>query len=757
MATVYLARDLKHDRQVAVKVLRPELAAVLGTERFLREIQIAARLSHPHILPLHDSGEAAGFLYYVMPFVDGESLRDRLQRGPLPVDEAIRLTGEVAGALGYAHAQGIVHRDIKPENIMLQAGHAVVTDFGIARAVSVAGGVTRDGLTGTGVSVGTPLYMSPEQIVGDPVDGRSDVYSLGCVLYEMMTGTPPFSGATSLAVLAAHSSDPIPSLRQRRGEVPEALEHTITKALAKQPDQRFASAAALAESLAGGRVLAASRVKQPMVWAFVGAAVLLVAAGYGLLHRHPVASDQSVVVLPLIVESGTQEDTIHADGMTEALIGALSQVPGLRVPGRMTSFVYQDSKLDPTAIGRQLRVATLLEGSFQRYDSLLQVNVRLLSAEDGRVLWNGRFRRAQRDIFAFQDEISDSVVRALQVRLANGTRPLARRTTDNPEAYDLYLKGRWFWNQRAGGPAPLRRAIGFFEQAIALDSNYARAWAGLADVYSLLPAFGDMPPADAFLKAKQAVQRALSLDSTLAEAYTSLGIINVHHDWDWPGAARAFDRALALDSTEPRTHLFHAWYYDAQGRLVDGLAEVRTAQRLNPLSPIVNTRLGTSLYYLRRYAEANSALRQAIELDSTNDIARAELARTLAVQGRFAEALAVLPHNLDLQAGYLGGGMSGYVTGRAGRTEQARAFQRQLEQRARERYITPEAFALVAMGLGDTTRALDWLEQGFREHSFYMQFLAADPIFVPLHRSPRYLQIVRDIGIVPPADTVPPR
>ncbi|HTR19236.1 MAG TPA: serine/threonine-protein kinase, partial [Gemmatimonadales bacterium] len=407
MATVYLARDAKHDRLVALKVLRPELAAVLGTERFLREIQIAARLSHPHIVPLHDSGEAGGFLYYVMPFVEGESLRDRLRKGPLPVEAAVRLAGEVAGALAYAHAQGIVHRDIKPENILIQSGHAVVTDFGIARAVSVAGG---PGLTGTGVTVGTPLYMSPEQIVGDPVDGRSDVYSLGCVLYEMMAGSPPFSGTTSLAVLAGHASDPIPSLRRRRADVPEALERTITKALAKQPGERYDSAAALVASLEGAAPRASRRATPRSGWALAAVTVVVLGVlGYVLANRHPTAVAKSIAVLPLITESGTQEDTIHADGMTEALIGALSQVPGLRVPGRMTSFVYHDSKLDPRTIGQQLKVATLLEGSFQRDGSMLQVSVRLLSADDGRVLWNGKFRRAQTDIFAFQDEISDSV------------------------------------------------------------------------------------------------------------------------------------------------------------------------------------------------------------------------------------------------------------------------------------------------------------------------------------------------------------
>jgi serine/threonine-protein kinase len=748
MATVYLARDLKHDRLVALKVLRAELAAAIGVDRFLREIQIAAGLSHPHIVPLHDSGEVAGLPYYVMPYVEGESLRGRLDRdGPLPVEEAVRLAREVAGALAYAHAHGIVHRDIKPENILLQDGHAVVADFGIARALTAAGGPA---LTQTGVSVGTPLYMSPEQVVGDPIDGRSDVYSLGCVLFEMLAGSPPFKGSTALAVLASHTVDPIPSLRMRRSGVSDALEHTLAKALAKTPAQRYETASSLDAALAGampaavaarpgGRWGGAWRVALPTL-------VVLGGVGYAVLRgRGPV--EKSIAVLPLVNQSGTQDGAIRADGMTEALIDGLSHVPGLQIASRMSVFAYRDAHLDSRAIGKRLHVATMLEGSFQGADSVLQVSVRLVSAGDGYVLWSDTFRRDRKDVFALQDEISEAVVRALQVRLAGGTGPLVRQSTENLEAYDLYMKGRWFWNQRGGGPAPLHQAIAYFDQAIALDSNYARAWAGLADAYSLLPAFGDVSSGDAFPKAKRAVQRALALDTTLAEAYTSLGIISVFHDWDWETAAHAFDRALALDTNESRAHLFHAWYYVAQGRLEDALREVRTAQRLNPLSPIINARLCSVLYYLRRYDEASAAARQAIQLDSTNQSARAELGRVLLQQHHFAEALAALPRDLDFEAGWLGGGTLGYAYGMAGRRSDALAAQHRLEQRARERYITPEAFAVVTIGLGDTDGTLDWLERGYRERSFFMAFIGADPIFAPLHDSPRYQRIVRGIGL----------
>ena len=762
MATVYLARDAKHHRLVALKVLRPEVAATIGVERFLREIQIAAGLSHPHIVPLHDSGEVAGFLFYIMPYLEGESLRDRLRRdGPLPVAEALRLAREVAGALTYAHAQGIVHRDIKPENILLHAGHAVVTDFGIARALSMAGAPA---LTRTGVAVGTPLYMSPEQIAGDSVDGRSDVYSLGCVLFEMLAGAPPYPGTTALAILASHAADPVPGLRERRADVPEAVAGIVAATLAKRPEDRYPSAAALEAALATAastpahpapttdlvrRGPKASRARRVAVLAVVAAGLV----GYVLFARRHGIADKSIAVLPLVNQSGAFEDQIRSDGMTEALIDALSQVPGLRVPSRTQVFAYRNTALDSRGIGARLQVATLLEGSYLRVGSVLQVSVRLVNAGDGYVLWANTFRRDPHDVFAVQDEISQSVVRALRVRLAGDSAPVVHRPTENLAAYDLYLQGRWYWNQRGAGAVPLHRAIDFFTRALALDSNYARAWAGLADAYSMLPAFGDAVPAEAFGEARHAVSRALALDSTLADVHTSAGIISVFYDWDWRAAAREFDRALALDSTEPRTHLFHAWYYVAQGQLAAALREVRTAQQLNPVSPIINARVGSTLYYLRRYDEAAVELRQAVALDSTNLGARAELARVLVQQHHYAEAIATFPDAFDLQAGYLVGGSLGYAYGMAGRRSEARATERRLAEHARVRRIVPEAFASVALGLGDTAYALQWLERGVRERSFYLPLIAADPIFAPLHGNPRFQAVVRTLGLRYPEDS----
>ncbi|HEY6110214.1 MAG TPA: protein kinase, partial [Gemmatimonadales bacterium] len=634
MASVYLARDLKLQRQVALKVLRPELAEALGTERFLREIQIAAKLSHPHILQLYDSGEAAGRLFYVMPYVEGESLRQRLDReGRLPVGEAVRLAAEVAAALDYAHQHGIVHRDIKPENILLHTGQAIVADFGIARAIDAAAGEASrtTEITATGIVLGTPLYMSPEQVTGDPVDARTDVYALGCVLYEMLAGAPPFTGRTAQAVLARHTVDPVPSLRRSQGDVPVALERTVLKALAKAPQDRFATAAELRDALTG----AAPAPGIAMRWR-VGrraAVMALLVAALGVTAviwaSRGTAAPPSLAVLPFVNESSSPDDQYFAVGITDELISALGQIAGVQVTSRTSAFALRASGLDSKAIGARLNATTLLEGSVQRAGPALRVSAQFIDAATGRVLWSETYRRPVKDILDVEDEISRAIVTALQLRLKTGDQPLVRHGTENTDAHDLYLKGRYFVNQRgAGGLPALQRAIGFFQQALTLDSSYAQAWAALAQAYAFQAGFGNTAPGDAFAQAKAAALRAVALDSTLNLPHTSLGFIAVFHDWDWETAKRELDRALAIDSTEPATHLYRAWYFVSRGRLDAALSEMRTARRLDPLNQIFNARVGSLLNYMHRYPEAEAEMRRALALDSMNVEARGELANS---------------------------------------------------------------------------------------------------------------------------------
>ncbi len=768
MATVYLARDRKHDRPVAVKVLRPELAATVGPERFLREIQIVARLSHPHILQLHDSGEGAGFLYFVMPFVEGESLRQRLDReGPLPVAAAVQLAGEIADALDYAHRQGVIHRDIKPENILLQTGHAVVSDFGIARAIdaaTVAGsGAAR--LTDTGLAIGTPLYMSPEQVTGGPVDGRTDIYALGCVLYEMLEGAPPFTGASPIAVLAQHSAAPVPPFTHRRAPVSPTLERAVAKALAKSPDDRFASAAEFRAAVTGGAPSSADpsgqapRRRTTTVLGIVAATALLLLVGYRILRvRRGPEPVPSIAVLALKNIGGDSANEPFSDGVSEEITTALGKVPGLRVEARSRAFEFKNQALGPQEIGRQLHVRYVLDGGVRLGGSRRRVSVQLIDVADGSEVWSDEYDRAvaDPDVFAVQDSIARAIVGSLRIHLSGPTRAaLHSRSTVNPEAHDLYLKGRAAWYQRgSGGSVALHLAIGYFEQAIKLDSSYALAWAGLADAYSMTPIFGDTPPTESFASAKAAARRAMTLDSTLADAHTSLAIIATFHDWDWATAGREFARALAIDSTEPHTHQFRGIYYGARGQYDSAEVELRTARRLDPVSPLINVRIGTLLFEARRYEEAEAALRDALLLDPANVSARAELGLQLIARHRLPEASDIFrtledTTDLNRQGGLQVAGPLGYAYGVTGRRADALRIRAYLEQRARTRYIVPLALAQISVGLGDTARALDELERSYRERVALIGRIAW-PMFDPLRGQPRFQQIVRDVGITLP-------
>ena len=628
MAVVYLAEDVRHRRRVAVKVLRPELAAALGAERFLREIETTAQLRHPHILPLYDSGEAAGFLYYVMPLVEGESLRARLNREKqLPLDDALEIAREVADALSYAHARGVVHRDIKPENILLESGHAVVADFGIAKAVDAAGG---EALTQTGMAVGTPLYMSPEQAAGEQaVDGRSDLYSLGCVLYEMLGGQPPFTGPTVESVVHQHLVAEPPAITQLRPAVPAAVAGVLQRALAKTPADRFNPAAQFADALRGASgatgVAGAARGSVASRWSrrrfVIGtvAALVVIAAAAGLYvvwHGRSggdTGGAQSVAVLPFVDLSPERDNAYLGDGMAETLINALANVPGLNVAARTSAFSFRDKAEDVREIGRRLGVATVLEGSVQREGQRLRVTAQLIKTSDGLHLWSENFDRNSGDIFAVQDEVAQAVVTALEGRLLAGSDSLrAVRGTRNAAAYDAYLLGRFYWNKRTA--SDMVRAAHYFEEAIRADSSYARAWSGLADSYVLfIPAEYDVPgiqPDSILDLAEEAARRAVALEPELGEAYASLGEVLEYRD-KWVEAREAFERGVALS---PRYATGHQWYsYDLMiwNRWDDAIREMERARELDPLSMVIVVSLAAAYDGAERWDEAAAMYDQA--------------------------------------------------------------------------------------------------------------------------------------------------
>jgi len=501
MATVYLAEDLKHRRPVAVKVLHPHLAANVGSDRFLREIEIAAGLNHPHILTLIDSGSADGMLYYVMPFVEGESLRGRLARERrLPVEDALDITRQVAGALAYAHGKGVVHRDVKPENVMLHQGEAMVTDFGIAKALSSG----TESLTQTGMSLGTPAYMSPEQASGElTIDGRSDIYSLGCMLYEMLAGEPPFTGPNAQAIIMKRFTEPVPSVRAARREVPEEVERALMRALAREPSERFAAASQFVQALAS------IPQRTPP-----GGAPTVVTGQHRVVR--------SIAVLPFADMSPAKDQDYFCEGISEEIINALAKVDGLQVASRSSAFAFKGKNQDIRQVGEQLNVATVMEGSVRKAGNRIRITVQLINVADGYNLWSERYDRELEDVFAVQDEISESIVKALRgVLTEDERRAIERPRTDNVEAYDYYLRGRQFFHQfREKGLQFARR---MFARAIEIDPGYARAYAGIADCSSMLYHYWDASEAN-LEQAESASSKALALAPDLAEAHAARGL-----------------------------------------------------------------------------------------------------------------------------------------------------------------------------------------------------------------------------------------
>ena len=744
-ALVYLAQDRKHQRPVAIKVLRPDLAAAIGPERFLREIEIAARLSHPHILPLYDSGATERLSYYVMPVVDGKSLRDRITaERQLPLAEAIRFTGQVADALAYAHGRGVVHRDIKPENILLSGDEALVADFGIARAADAAG----ERLTETGIIVGTPAYMSPEQGAGDTtIDGRADVYALGCVLYEMLAGQPPFTGSTAQAVLARHALDPVPPLRTIRPDLPEAVDRTVLRALAKAPADRFPSVAAFKAALIASATERPRRRRVPWL-APVGLVIVALAIpGIMVLRHSPGQSGEmarTIAVLPLGNSASDPSDEYFGDGMSEELMSTLSKVPALRVTPHTSAFSFKHKAATAPEIGRALQVGWLLELAVRHSADRFRVRAALILAAKDSQVWSGEYERNVKDVFAVQDTIARAIVDSLQVKLSGGARAaLEKRPTENPEAHDLYLQGRYFFAQRDS--ASLRKAQAYFARAVAKDSGYALAYAGLSDCYSHASVFGYVAPRDIYPQAKAAALHALALDSTLVEGHTSLGFIALFLEWDWATAKREFDRALALDPRYPPAHLFHGWYFVATDRMDEAVDEVRTAVRLDPFDKVTNTRLSTMLFYARRYDEALAQARLVLELDSTWFQGRVELARAYKQLDRCDEAMATIGQMQEQTASGLRG-VAGWVYARCGHRAEAVADLSHFKAEAQEgRYVSHYALAVIHAGLGDKEGALTELDSAYAERTWAMFLLKMEPAFDGLRRDPRFERLVKKV------------
>jgi serine/threonine-protein kinase len=733
MATVFLARDLRHERTVAIKVLGDEQAVSLGAERFTREIKLLARLRHPFVLPLHDSGSADGLLWFVMPYIDGESLRARLARGgAVPLAEALVVVRQVADALDYAHAEGVVHRDVKPENILLSRhGHALLADFGIARqdTPSTAGG---EMLTQAGMAVGTAAYMSPEQALGEAgLDGRSDLYALGCVTYEMLAGVPPFVGASAFALAAQHIGTPAPSLAAARPDLPLAVVDAVARALAKEPAARFATTAEFV------RALSASEPQ----------------------HSGPTAvalpQRLSIAVLPVVNRSTDAEAGFFSEGMTEELINSLAKVQGLRVTSRTSTVSFASSGLSVEEIGVKLGVGFLVEGSVRRAGNRLRMTARLIQAADGSTLWSETYERQLEDVFAVQDDITrrivETVTEALQLGGLRGSTQVAQPRT--LAAYDLYLLGRHHWTTRT--EASMRRALELFEEAAALDPDYAPAQSGIADASALLASWQFAAPDQMYPRAVQAARRAIALDPSSADAHASLGFVHMNWDLDWEATEREFRAAIAINPNHETAHRWLSAFLAGIGRFDEGVALSERVLRIDPVSVLPQMNLGICLYFAARYTESEAAFRRALAISPDFVRAHAFLGCVLELDGQVDAGIAAMRHSVQLSGTHATlNVMFACMLARAGRMDDAQAAFALNHGKP----VQPIYAAMWPAVTGDVEQAIDHLERGYAERSDWMYTIGVQPWFLSFHDHPRFRALMATMRLgtaAVPAHVVP--
>jgi serine/threonine protein kinase/Tfp pilus assembly protein PilF len=774
MGEVYTARDTRLERDLALKLLPADSSRdALALKRFRREARAASALNHPHICTVHDVGEHDGQPYLVMELLDGASLKDRLEYGPLPPAELVNLALQIADALEAAHAKGIVHRDVKPGNIFVTSrGQAKVLDFGLAklldeppRAVEAPAGGNADRpangqeiVTVSGAAMGTAAYMSPEQARGEEVDERTDIFSLGVTLYQAATGRLPFQETTAKSTREAILTRQPPPPGQWNAEVPAELERIIGKALEKEPARRYQDAVELTadlerlkERLAGGR-----KRRWPSAVTLAAASVLGAAALFAWMVQlrtpspeHPAASPgvQSLAVLPLHNASGDPEQEYLADGLTGALIGSLARITSLRVISRPSAMQYKGATKPRLEIARELRVDGLVEGSMARFGDRVRISIALVRASDQRRLWAESYERDLGEVPAWQNEVAHAVAREVRIEL---TRAEAQRLSGgrrvNREAFEAYLRGHYFLNKRS--EESIRTATTHFRAAIDRDPAYAAAYAGLADCYNQLGTVlvGSQPPSRTRPLATAAAANALAIDGELAEAHAALGFAKLY-DWNWSGAERSFQRAIELNPSYAPAHSWYAGYLVYTGRNAEALREAARAGDLDPLSLIMRTQVGWTMNFLRQYDSAIEQYQRVLAVDPDYAWALWQLGQTYTYKGMFPEAFAVLQRGVEVSnrsPAILGTLGAAYAM--AGRKAQAEQIADELSALSRKKYVPPAAVAWVYLGLRDADRAFQWLEAAYLERSNALAAVKVWQMLDPFRSDPRYFDLARRIG-----------